>query len=33
MPYDVPVEHVEQVIAAKAWFDEYYPRYPVTKTE
>ena len=28
MPYDVPAEHMDQVVEAKTWFDEYYPQYP-----
>ena len=28
MPYDVPPEHIDQVLEAKDWFDEYYPKYP-----
>jgi hypothetical protein len=28
MPYDVPVEHMDQAYAAKAWFEEYYAKYP-----
>jgi hypothetical protein len=28
MPYDVPVEHMDQAYGAKAWFEEYYAKYP-----
>jgi len=28
MPYDVPAEHVQQVLEAKEWFDEHYANYP-----
>lgn len=28
MPYDVPLEHMDQVIAAKEWFYQYYTKYP-----
>jgi hypothetical protein len=28
MPYDVPVEHMDQVIEVREWFDEYYAKYP-----
>jgi len=28
MPYDVPVEHVEQAIEARDWFEQYYAKYP-----
>ena len=27
MPYDVPVEHIEQVLEAKTWFETYYHFY------
>jgi len=28
MPYDVPSEHIEQVLEAKEWFETYYAKYP-----
>jgi hypothetical protein len=28
MPYDVPVEHMDQAYEAKAWFEQYYSKYP-----
>ena len=28
MPYDVPVEHIEQILDAKNWFETYYSKYP-----
>jgi hypothetical protein len=28
MPYDVPAEHIEQVLEAKTWFETYYTGYP-----
>jgi hypothetical protein len=28
MPYDVPVEHMDQAIEAKDWFYKYYTKYP-----
>jgi hypothetical protein len=28
MPYDVPVENVDKVLAAKAWYETYYSPYP-----
>lgn len=28
MPYDVPVEHMDQAMEARTWFDEYYAKYP-----
>lgn len=28
MPFDVPAEHVEQVLEAKTWFETYYAKYP-----
>jgi len=28
MPYDVPAEHVQQVLEAKEWFEEHYAKYP-----
>jgi len=28
MPYDVPAEHMAQVIEARDWYNEYYPKYP-----
>jgi hypothetical protein len=28
MPYDVPVEHMDQAIEAKEWFEQYYAKYP-----
>jgi hypothetical protein len=28
MPYDVPVEHMDQAIEAREWFDQYYAKYP-----
>jgi hypothetical protein len=28
MPYDVPVEHMDQAIEAKDWFEQYYAKYP-----
>jgi hypothetical protein len=28
MPYDVPVEHVDQALEAKEWYEQYYAKYP-----
>jgi hypothetical protein len=28
MPYDVPVEHMDQAIEARDWYDQYYAKYP-----
>jgi hypothetical protein len=28
MPYDVPVEHMDQAIEAMGWFEQYYAKYP-----
>ena len=28
MPYDVPVEHMDQAIEARDWYDQYYTKYP-----
>lgn len=28
MPFDVPLGHIEQVLEAREWFNEYYPKYP-----
>jgi len=28
MPYDVPVEHMDQVIEAVEWYNTYYAKYP-----
>jgi len=28
MPYDVPGEHVDQVIEAVEWYNYYYAKYP-----
>jgi hypothetical protein len=28
MPYDVPVEHMDQAIEAKDWYEQYYAKYP-----
>lgn len=28
MPFDIPAEHMEQVLDARDWFDENYPKYP-----
>ena len=28
MPYDVPAEHIEQVLEAKEWFYTHYTKYP-----
>jgi len=28
MPYDVPLEHMEQVLEAREWFEKYYAKYP-----
>jgi hypothetical protein len=28
MPYDVPVEHIDQAYEAKAWYEQYYAQYP-----
>jgi hypothetical protein len=28
MPYDVPVEHMDQAIEAKNWYYQYYAKYP-----
>jgi hypothetical protein len=28
MPYDVPVEHMDQAIEAKEWYEQYYAKYP-----
>jgi hypothetical protein len=28
MPYDVPVEHMDQAMAAKDWYYQYYAKYP-----
>jgi hypothetical protein len=28
MPYDVPVEHMDQAYEAKGWFEQYYAKYP-----
>jgi len=30
MPYDVPVEHMDQAIEARDWFDQYYAKYPTS---
>jgi len=30
MPYDVPVEHMEQILEARTWFDTYYAKYPTS---
>lgn len=31
MPYDIPVEHMMQVIEAKTWYEDTFPRYPETE--
>jgi hypothetical protein len=28
MPYDVPVEHMDQALEAKDWYEQYYAKYP-----
>jgi len=28
MPYDVPVEHMDQAIEAVEWYNTYYAKYP-----
>jgi len=28
MPYDVPLEHMMQVLEAKEWYEQYYAKYP-----
>jgi hypothetical protein len=28
MPYDVPVEHMDQALEAKKWYEQYYAKYP-----
>jgi hypothetical protein len=28
MPYDVPLEHMDQAIEAKEWYEQYYAKYP-----
>ena len=28
MPFDVPAEHIEQVLEAREWFDMHYTKYP-----
>jgi hypothetical protein len=28
MPYDVPVEHMDQAIEARDWYEQYYAKYP-----
>jgi hypothetical protein len=28
MPYDVPVENVDKVLEAKAWYEQFYAHYP-----
>jgi len=28
MPYDVPVEHMDQVLEAREWYNQYYTSYP-----
>jgi hypothetical protein len=28
MPYDVPVEHMDQAIEAMEWYEQYYTKYP-----
>jgi len=28
MPYDVPVEHMDQAMEAKEWYYQYYAKYP-----
>jgi hypothetical protein len=28
MPYDVPVEHIDQALEARDWYDEHYAKYP-----
>ncbi|MDO9574214.1 MAG: hypothetical protein Q7I94_04385 [Candidatus Contubernalis sp.] len=28
MPYDVPVENVDKVLEAKAFYEKYYAKYP-----
>jgi hypothetical protein len=28
MPYDVPVEHMDQAMEAKEWYEQYYAKYP-----
>jgi hypothetical protein len=28
MPYDVPVEHIDQALEAKEWYEQYYAKYP-----
>jgi hypothetical protein len=28
MPYDVPVEHMDQAIEAREWYEQYYAKYP-----
>jgi uroporphyrinogen-III decarboxylase len=31
LPYDVPVEHMEQVLEAAEWFSKYYAKYPLAR--
>jgi hypothetical protein len=28
MPYDVPVEHMDQAISAVEWYNTYYAKFP-----
>jgi hypothetical protein len=28
MPFDVPAEHIEQVLEAREWFEMHYTKYP-----
>jgi len=28
MPYDVPVEHMDQAIEVRDWYEQYYAKYP-----
>jgi hypothetical protein len=30
MPYDVPVEHMDQAMEAKNWYYQYYAKYPAS---
>jgi len=30
MPYDVPVENVDKALEAKAWYEQFYAKYPMT---
>jgi len=30
MPFDVPAEHIDKVLEAKAWYEKYYTKYPTS---